>query len=689
MPTPTTAPVKPEPTAWELQQAAHWMAERLQPDAATLPFSFMVGGKRSGELLTHWVRSDERCDLDQNRTRQTLTWRDGKSGLEVRCVAAAYADYPAIEWTLYFRNTGQEDTPLLEDIQPLDIRLDSTLFSSERSAPDEFILHGTKGDWCNADAFQPFSETLEPNSSKRFAPYGGRPTNAAFPYYNLQMPGGGILLAVGWPGQWAATFQRDATDGLRIVAGQELTHLHLKPGEEIRTPLIAMLFWRGTDTVAAQNLWRRWMLAHNLPRTADGQLPPPQIVACSSHQFKEMTQANEENQKLFVSRYLAEGMKLDYWWMDAGWYPCDGAWQNTGTWEPDAARFPNGLAAVSDHAHSQGVNVILWFEPERIGGADSWIVRNHPEWLLSRRERTREAPKGGNFGNQPGSLFNLGNPDALAWLINHVDRTLREQGIDFYRQDFNMDPLGFWLAADSPDRQGMTENLYVQGYLAYWDALRQRHPGMLIDSCASGGRRDDLETLRRALPLIRSDYLFEPTSQQCHHFSFASWIPYHGAGYVTGPSAIGQHGKPEIDPYYFRSDMSPSLTLCYDMRSKDLNYKLARRLFAQLRRVGPSFLGDFYPLTPYTLAKEDWLAWQYDRPDAGEGMVQAFRRQESAETSKVFRLSGLDRTAQYDVADLDVGIPTKVSGEELMDKGLTLEITSKPGAAVIVYRRAS
>ena len=145
-------------------------------------------------------------------------------------------------------------------------------------------------------------------------------------------------------------------------------------------------------------------------------------------------------------------------------------------------------------------------------------------------------PQGGGFGSGPGGLLNLGDPEARAWLINHVDRTLTEQGIDFYRQDFNMDPLTFWRGADSPDRQGITENLYVQGYLAYWDALRQRHPQLRIDSCASGGRRDDLETVRRAVPLIRSDYLFEPTSQQNHHFMFTQWIPYHGAGYVVGHS---------------------------------------------------------------------------------------------------------------------------------------------------------
>jgi alpha-galactosidase len=447
-----------------------------------------------------------------------------------------------------------------------------------------------------------------------------------------------------------------------------------------------MVFWQGSDVVRAQNLWRNWMVSHNLPRTADGNLPPTQIVACSSHQFKEMTQANETNQKHFVDRYLEEGMKLDYWWMDAGWYPCDGEWPNTGTWEPDPVRFPNGLRPVSDHARSKGIKTILWFEPERVGDPESWLAKEHPEWLLSKKAKTPAPPEGGNFGSGPGSLLNLGNDEARNWLICHVDKILREQGIDLYRQDFNTDPLPFWWAADEPDRKGMTENLYVQGYLAYWDALRQRHPDLRIDSCASGGRRDDLETLRRAVPLIRSDHLFEPTSQQNHHFAFASWIPYHGAGYVTGKSAIGQHGQPDIDAYDFRANMSPSLTLCFDMRRTDLNFRLAERLFAQLKAIQPDYLGDFYPLASYSLANDVWLAWQYDRPEAGSGVVQAFRRQESGEDTKTFKLQGLDPNAKYELDNFD-GVKETRTGRELQDKGLTVLLGEKPSAAVITYRK--
>ena len=649
----------------EMQTKEQWAKEYLlEAKPPQLPFSFTYGNRPAGELLADWPRKTDDRKIHSDRAQHTLTWTDPKTGLEVRCVAVEYADYPAVEWTVYFKNTGTNNTPILKDIQGLDVRF-------ERTADGEFVLHGNKGDWCAADSFQPCQQTLGPNAARRFAPNGGRPTNGpdGWPYYNVQMPGGGVILAVGWPGQWASSFTRDADRGLRVIAGQELTHLYLKPGEEVRAPLVAILFWQGTDLVRAQNLWRRWMVAHNLPRTADGQLPPPQIVACSSHQFAEMTQANEDNQKLFVSRYLEEGMKLDYWWMDAGWYPCGGKWTNTGTWEPDTARFPNGLRAISDDAHKKGVRIIVWFEPERVGDGNSWLAKNHPEWLLR-------------------NLLNLGNPDARKWLTDHVDRVLREQGIDFYRQDFNMDPLNNWRGNDAPDRQGMTENLYVQGYLAYWDALRQRHPQLRIDSCASGGRRNDLETMRRAVPLIRSDYLFEPTSQQCHHREFARWIPYHGAGYVTGPSAIGYKVPNEIDTYHFRANMSASMTLCFDMRRKDLNYDLARRLFAQLKQIGPNYLGDFYPLTEYNLANDVWMAWQYHRPDAGEGLIQAFRRDNCDEPKKTFCLSGLDPAAQYELTNFDVGTPAKTFGKDLMEKGLTVEIKDKPGAAVIVYRKA-
>jgi len=68
-------------------------------------------------------------------------------------------------------------------------------------------------------------------------------------------------------------------------------------------------------------------------------------------------------------------------------------------------------------------------------------------------------------------LFNLGNDTARLWLTDHISGLIAKEGIDLYRQDFNMDPLPTGGAADAADRQGITEIRHVQGYLAYWDEL--------------------------------------------------------------------------------------------------------------------------------------------------------------------------------------------------------------------------
>ena len=61
--------------------------------------------------------------LDDARTQHTYTWNDPKTGLEVRCAAVEYSDFPVVEWTVYFKNAGKENTPILENIQGMDTGL--------------------------------------------------------------------------------------------------------------------------------------------------------------------------------------------------------------------------------------------------------------------------------------------------------------------------------------------------------------------------------------------------------------------------------------------------------------------------------------------------------------------------------------------------------------------------------------
>jgi len=629
--------------------------EESERYATEPPFSFVYAGKASADFLTQCKLERHSRPRDAQRTEWTLTWTDPVTGLEIRCAAVEYADFPTVEWTLYFRNTGTNDTPILSDIQALDLAL-------TRSAESEFILHHHTADNCTADSYEPHVLALTPGSAHRFTSAGGRPTTGGFPYFNLEQPGGGVIAVVGWPGQWAAQFTRDTDRRLRLRAGQELTHFKLRPGEEVRTPLVALQFWRGGDWLRAQNIWRRWMIAHNLPRP-DGKLVPTHYAGCFGN-----AQPRAEEEIAQIDGWRKEGIRLDYWFIDAGWYPGRGEWSNVGTWEVDAERFPRGLREVADHCHAQQTKFIVWFEPERVT-AGSWLAENHPAWVL---------------GGKGGGLLSLGNPEAWKWVVERVDGMLTSQGIDVYRQDFNIAPLSHWRANDSPDRQGITEIKHVTGYLAFWDELLRRHPAMYVDSCASGGRRNDLETLRRSVPLLRSDYPitdFTPgcsEGQQCQTLGISLWMPFHGTG------------MPFTDAYTMRSGFVPAYRLGWDVRDRKVDLALLRRTVADFRQCEKYLLGDFYPLAAWSLAKDVWVAWQYDQPEQGEGLVQAFRRGDSPYELARFKLRGLEATARYRVTDLDKPeTPQQFGGRELMERGLPISLPDPRSSAMLTYRRVS
>jgi len=153
-------------------------------------------------------------------------------------------------------------------------------------------------------------------------------------------------------------------------------------------------------------------------------------------------------------------------------------------------------------------------------------------------------------------------------------------------------------------------------------------------------------------------------------------LPLHGVGAVS------------VSPYEFRSGMGTCFTLAIDYYSGSAEmWEQAKRMLEQYRAIRHLFMGDFYPLTPYSVANDVWMAWQFDRPDSGEGMVQAFRRADSIYESARFRLKALDPEARYLVSDVDLAGASEITGRELMEKGLLVSLPQQPSAAVIVYRQ--
>ena len=128
------------------------------------------------------------------------------------------------------------------------------------------------------------------------------------------------------------------------------------------------------------------------------------------------------------------------------------------------------------------------------------------------------------------------------------------------------------------------------------------------------------------------------------------------------------------------------------MREKGIDYAELRRLFGAWRDIGKFYYGDYYPLTPYSQADDAWIAWQFNRPESGDGMIQVFRRPKSGEDSKVLILRGLDTSATYEVTQFEGKNALSVNkflGTKLTTTGVKLTLTKCPEVAVLIYKRIS
>jgi alpha-galactosidase len=616
-------------------------------EANPFPFSFTYQGSNSAGFLQSWMKQES---VDGT----TTTWRDPASGLEVRLAASQFTDFPAVEWTLYFKNTSSSNTPLLEQIKAID-----AILPVATAGPA--TLHWAKGAVASFDDFMPMTTELKPGVSTRLQPGGGRSSSGVLPFFNIQGATGGVISAIGWSGEWKAEFECDRQNRVWMKAGLELTHLVLHPGEEIRTPRMLVLFYEG-NRWRGQNLLRQFLLAHHRVKRAGKPLMAP--ITCGNWGGTR-AEVHLDN----IRQIIRNELPIEYYWIDAEWFGQGGWPVSVGDWQVKKELYPEGFQPISKALRDSGRELLLWFEPERVFKGTPWH-QAHPDWLL-------------NTGGDS-LLLNLGNPAARKFLTDFISDRVREFGLGCYRQDFNIDPLRFWRAADAPDRQGITEIRYIEGLYAFWDELLERNPGLIIDNCASGGRRIDLETIGRATPFWRTDGPRDAIAHQCHTYGLLAWVPL---------SATSQDRA--RDDYEFRSSMCSSLCLNWwvsgdvaaDRIRPDFPFDWAKATLKQYLEYRQYYYGDYYPLTGYSQAKDAWMAYQMDRPDLGKGMVVALRRPESPYESASFPLLGLDTSARYEVTLLDSGKRETCAGRALVEDGLRVMMAGRPGSCVLVYRK--
>jgi alpha-galactosidase len=353
----------------------------------------------------------------------------------------------------------------------------------------------------------------------------------------------------------------------------------------------------------------------------------------------------------------------------------------------DPIKWPgDSFLQMTQYTKEHGTDTFLWFEPERVTHLDG-MVQNYGykrEWVLS------------DHGNNNCYINNLGNKDCLEWTLDRIITTMEKHGIDMYREDFNIDPGIFWSIGDGyegKNRTGITENLYMQGHYALWDGIieycAENGKTTFVDSCASGGGRNDLESMRRAVPLLRSDS--DRTTIELRlamTTRLVRWIPFTGAASKESANQLTTGG---MDIYVLRASYLPHFYYSAEFYHKQdsLDWDTLLQGQQEWEQLQKYFYSDFYVLTPYrsTTEKKEWTAWEYFDAETDSGVIQAFRLPGCDQYTYMVQLKGINPDQYYTITDIDgVNSFARVKGSALM-KGVPI-YAENPRTALILYIEA-
>jgi alpha-galactosidase len=354
---------------------------------------------------------------------------------------------------------------------------------------------------------------------------------------------------------------------------------------------------------------------------------------------------------------LAAGMGVELFVMDDGWFHGrNDDHAGLGDWWPDETKFPDGLARLIKHVNELGMEFGLWVEPEMVN-PNSELYRAHPDWVIHFPTRARTEGR-----NQ--LILNLGRTDVQDYLIDLLDRLLAQNAIAFIKWDMNRNVSEpGWPEAPGDQRELWVR--YVQGVYRVWGTLRERHPGVIWQSCSGGGGRADLGILRLADQIWVSDNteaaarlgIQEGFSHIFPANTMEAWVTDAGNNYLSLE-------------FRFHVSMCGSLGVGgHLLRWSEAERAEAARWIALYKEIRPIIqLGDLYRLrSPQAGA---FSALQYVSKDRSAGVLFAFRTHlpVPADLPPLY-LRGLDPESRYEVEGVGVR-----SGQGWMRAGLDVKL---------------
>ena len=444
----------------------------------------------------------------------------------------------------------------------------------------------------------------------------------------------------------------------------------LLEGECFTTPTVFLGCYRGALDDGANRL-HRFVADHLRPPAKDVRYP---LVVNNS--WGSGMAVDEKLARRMIDDSAALGCEMFH--LDAGWF------RAVGDWQPGPAKFPHGLAPVSDCAHNKGMAFGLWVGWTQ-GGTDSagptTLAATNPDqrdWFARDYLVTWEPAE------FTGATVCLGDPAACDWCLKELRRIITACKPDMLEHD-QMMIVDECVRTNHSHTTSPGDIAYhaTLGYYSIYDQLRDEHPNLLFEDCVNGGHTVDFGIVRRTHYISLTD-TYDPLSNR---------RAFYDASFPLPPAMcecyVENHPGPSLATFktMLRSGMMGWCTLMCDTGAWSVDQrKVARRQIQIYKQwIRPLINeGNLYHIS----ARPDeahWDGMEYFDAKTGRGVVFAFRGTKADERNHVFELRGLDRQSSYEIWSEDGSLPRrKATGAELMDHGMKWEL-NEPGASDLIY----
>jgi alpha-galactosidase len=602
----------------------------------------------------------------------TAELHDPATGLTAFVELTSPAGLPVLRSRVRLRNDGRA---------PLVVQSVSSLLLGGLPAPDALDVHRARNDWLaecrwyaeplRASVADINTDVHEHDSRAALAltGRGSWPTDGHLAMGALTERDGGRAWAwqVESPAGWRWDLGERAHGTYLALNGptdaEHQWRIRLEPGEEFTTVPGALAL--GPDLDAALGALTSYRREIRRPHPDHTALP---VVF---NDYMNTLMGDPTTAKLLPLIDAAADAGAEYFCIDSGWYDDDtrGWWDSVGAWQPSSRRFPDGgLRAVLDRIRERGMVPGLWLEPEVVGVRSPVAAELPPEAFFQR--------DGVRLTEQGRHQLDLRHPAARAHLDKTVDRIAGDWGVGYLKLDYNIvvDP-GTQAPGDLAPGAGLLG--HAQAYLDWLSAVLDRHPGLVVENCASGGMRMDGATLAVAQLQSTSDQQ-DPLSYPPIAASAPTVVP-------PEQGAVWAYPQPEYDDDLIAWTLGGALLGRIHL-SGHLNRMSdhQRALVRDAVDVYKSIRGDLaraLPFWPLGLPgwTDEWLALGLRAPGDGTAYLSVWRRGGAARLRiPVRHLAGRD-------VRVDVLHPSSAdAGGAVWDgEGLTVSVPRTPGVLLI------